>query len=234
MIRSRSRAAPERHSAAAGDGLIAGRGAIGATTAVGRQQSARMHALDGLRGLGALGVVFVHVWMYAGGDIEAPAGALEFAVRELRLALMMFFVLSGFLLYEPWVKAALAASRAGPSWRRYALRRVARVLPLYYVALVGSLAGSGAPGTRCCLRPSSCRRSRCSRRTTSRRPAGCSTRRCGRSWPRCRSTSHFRSSAPWHCAWERTAGGSWRSWRCWSRSGRSSTPRPSRLAGRRA
>jgi peptidoglycan/LPS O-acetylase OafA/YrhL len=47
----------------------------------------------------------------------------------------IFFVLSGFLLYRPFVAARLEG-RKGPSVRRYARRRVLRIIPAYWVALI--------------------------------------------------------------------------------------------------
>jgi peptidoglycan/LPS O-acetylase OafA/YrhL len=48
---------------------------------------------------------------------------------------ILFFVLSGFLLFLPYAKALLLAS-PWPSVRRYYLRRIFRILPGYYVALL--------------------------------------------------------------------------------------------------
>jgi peptidoglycan/LPS O-acetylase OafA/YrhL len=58
--------------------------------------------------------------------------------HELRLGLVLFFVLSGFLLYGPWVRAALDRERR-PSTRAYAIRRAARIVPAYWVAIAASV-----------------------------------------------------------------------------------------------
>jgi peptidoglycan/LPS O-acetylase OafA/YrhL len=60
-------------------------------------------------------------------------------LHELRLGLVLFFVLSGFLLYRPWVRSALDSARA-PRLAGYLLRRAARILPAYYLAVAGSIA----------------------------------------------------------------------------------------------
>jgi peptidoglycan/LPS O-acetylase OafA/YrhL len=52
---------------------------------------------------------------------------------------ILFFVLSGFLLFLPYAKALLLES-AWPSARRYYLRRIFRVVPSYYVTLLLILA----------------------------------------------------------------------------------------------
>lgn len=68
----------------------------------------------------------------------------------MRWGLLLFFVLSGFLLYRPWLAATAGADP--PDLRRYLRSRAARVLPAYYVALAGAcllLAGSASvPGVR--------------------------------------------------------------------------------------
>lgn len=97
-------------------------------------------ALDGLRGLAALSVLVFHVWMYARQDPGAVVGSLGNDVfNEMRLGLILFFVLSGFLLYGPWVRAVHEGS-GRPNTRRYLIRRAARIVPAYYVAIIGSVA----------------------------------------------------------------------------------------------
>ncbi len=114
---------------------------------------ARSAELDGLRALAALSVFGFHAWLYTRA-IPVAVGrstATDYVLHELRLGLVLFFVLSGFLLYRPWVAAALSG-RPAPSLRRYALRRAMRVAPAYYVAVLASVAllwnlGS-SPGVR--------------------------------------------------------------------------------------
>src|SRR6201999_4672594 len=90
----------------------------------------RFDALDGLRGLAALGVLVLHVWMFSYGDQHRPPkGLLDFTLGELRLGVQLFFVLSGFLIFRPFVAAALDGAQRMPSLRRYAIRRAARILP---------------------------------------------------------------------------------------------------------
>jgi peptidoglycan/LPS O-acetylase OafA/YrhL len=99
----------------------------------------RLDALDGLRGLAALGVLVLHVWMFSYGDSDRPPkGLLDFSIGELRLGVQLFFVLSGFLIFRPFVAAALDGARRGPSLTRYVIRRAARILPAYWLAVVAS------------------------------------------------------------------------------------------------
>jgi peptidoglycan/LPS O-acetylase OafA/YrhL len=104
-----------------------------------------MPGLDGLRGLAALAVVVLHVWMYTEANSAGRSAALDAVIGELRVAVGLFFVLSGFLLARPWI-AASRAERAMPDLGRYAIRRLARIGPAYWVALLGSFllfAGTG-------------------------------------------------------------------------------------------
>ena len=109
---------------------------------MGREGSARLGALDGLRGLAALGIVVLHVWMFDHGDANGgfnPQSVEDMAMNELRLGVVLFFVLSGFLLYRPFLAAA-RGERPFPALRSYARRRAARLLPAYWFALAGSFA----------------------------------------------------------------------------------------------
>jgi peptidoglycan/LPS O-acetylase OafA/YrhL len=104
-----------------------------------RAPRGRLDALDGLRGLAATGVLVLHTWMFSYGDSHRPPkGLLDFTLGELRLGVQLFFVLSGFLLFRPFVGAALDGARRGPSLARYAIRRAARILPGYWLAVAAS------------------------------------------------------------------------------------------------
>src|SRR5918999_554348 len=95
---------------------------------------ARDGALDGLRALAALGVVVLHVSLYTTERARPPWDLGDGALHGLRLGLVLFFVLSGFLLIRPWLAGTALRPRLGV----YVLRRAARVLPAYYIALLGA------------------------------------------------------------------------------------------------
>lgn len=101
----------------------------------------RTAGLDGLRGVAALSVLAFHVWLYHFPD---PANVrrntfLDYVASDLRLGLILFFVLSGYLLYRPFARAALR--RDGTvDVRSYAVRRAGRILPAYYLAMLGTFA----------------------------------------------------------------------------------------------
>ncbi len=117
------------------------------------ERRTRAAGLDGLRALAALSVLMLHVWLYGKPQPDSPTrdSALEYAAFELRLGLVFFFVLSGYLLYRAFAAAALRRT-ARVDVRDYARRRFARIVPAYYLALVGTIAliwgERGAPGVR--------------------------------------------------------------------------------------
>jgi peptidoglycan/LPS O-acetylase OafA/YrhL len=105
----------------------------------------RNHALDGLHGLAALGVLTLHVWMFTVQGAHGRDELVSLLTGELRLGVVLFFVLSGHLLAGPWVAGALE-QRPTPRLGRFAVKRAARIVPGYWVAMLGSfclLAGTG-------------------------------------------------------------------------------------------
>lgn len=113
----------------------------------------RQHALDGLRAVAAVSVLVYHAWLYTLPQVSSGrrAATTDYWWHELRLGLVLFFVLSGFLLYGPWVRAALTRTRA-PSVRGYAIRRCGRIVPAYWVAIAASILllwrSDSTPGVR--------------------------------------------------------------------------------------
>jgi peptidoglycan/LPS O-acetylase OafA/YrhL len=103
----------------------------------------RFAALDGLRALAALAILGVHAMQAWSPAVSRPPGM--YAVHVGSAAVVVFFVLSGFLLYRPFVRAAAAL---GPrvAWRSYLLRRALRILPAYWVALTVLGVAAGLPG----------------------------------------------------------------------------------------
>src|ERR687887_318648 len=105
------------------------------------ERGRRAAGLDGLRGLTALSVVCFHVWLYRFPDPThvRRTGALDDVLSDFRLGLILFFVLSGYLLYRAFARAAL---RGGVPLEgaRSPRRRAARILPAYYLAMLGTFA----------------------------------------------------------------------------------------------
>jgi peptidoglycan/LPS O-acetylase OafA/YrhL len=87
--------------------------------------------LDGIRGLAALAIVGTH-GLEPG--VAPSAGPLwVHLAAALRMALPAFFLLSGFLLYRPYVAARLLRTPRAPA-RTFWWRRILRVVPAYWVA----------------------------------------------------------------------------------------------------
>lgn len=106
-------------------------------------------ALDGVRGFAVLAVIAFHARMVFRTTGEMPWAVFQ-VVSQGRLGVTLFFVLSGFL-----ITGILLDSRGAPGYfRRFYLRRVLRVFPLYFVYLflifvvvrgVWALAAGGDP-----------------------------------------------------------------------------------------
>jgi peptidoglycan/LPS O-acetylase OafA/YrhL len=92
----------------------------------------RFALFDSLRAIAVLGVITFHVFSLTGA-IERPVVGDAAALLGVEGPLL-FFVISGFLLYRPYV-AARTEGRPAPSITRYARRRALRILPAYWVAL---------------------------------------------------------------------------------------------------
>jgi peptidoglycan/LPS O-acetylase OafA/YrhL len=92
----------------------------------------RVASLTGIRAVAATLVVATHAAYTTG---KYPQGYVGLVYSRLEIGVPIFFVLSGFLLFRPWVKAAADGSPA-PSVRRYAWHRVRRIMPAYIVTVV--------------------------------------------------------------------------------------------------
>src|SRR5439155_21357650 len=102
--------------------------------AAGLHERIRVPAADGFRAFAALSVVLYHC-MYGAGLPLLGSDLLRNYLMAGFVGVDFFLVLSGFLLFLP---VAAARGRFGDV-RSYALRRVARILPAYYVALVATV-----------------------------------------------------------------------------------------------
>ncbi|RDI46774.1 acyltransferase family protein [Nocardia mexicana] len=125
-------AAPaEQRPAAAGD--AAATAPSGGSAAPGRR--AFVPALEGMRGLAALGVVVTHVAFQTGATGMPVVGRVW---GRFDMAVAVFFGLSGFLLWRPHAAAARGLGVAPPAGR-YLLHRAARILPAYWVVVCAVL-----------------------------------------------------------------------------------------------
>ncbi len=88
--------------------------------------------LDGLRGVACLAVLTAHCWGHFAPD-TTPAGAAQL----LSQGLVVFFAMSGLLIYLPFVRD-IANGERRVDVRHYARRRLARVYPAYLVIFLAT------------------------------------------------------------------------------------------------
>jgi len=116
------------------------------------EKAGRFVGLEGYRGIAAMGIVVYHVYQHIEKNSEGSLGqrgdATYTVLHGLDGAVSLFFVLSAFLLTLPFITKALNQNDA-PSARSFLSRRAARVLPLYFVAilLVWAARNINLPGT---------------------------------------------------------------------------------------
>jgi len=91
----------------------------------------RFPGLDALRAVAALAVLASHAGYVSGASQHAWYGSL---VGQGISGVTIFFVLSGFLLYRPFLAADLDGLRA-VRLRDYVRRRLLRIVPAYWLAL---------------------------------------------------------------------------------------------------
>jgi peptidoglycan/LPS O-acetylase OafA/YrhL/SAM-dependent methyltransferase len=108
----------------------------------------RLTNLDVLRALAALAVLAGHA--YALGGRAAPIKAqFAYDVPLITLAsgVWLFFAISGYVIGRPFIERLLRGEPP-PSLTAYALRRAARIFPLYWLALSAEIVIAGGQGTR--------------------------------------------------------------------------------------
>ncbi|HEY1741092.1 MAG TPA: acyltransferase, partial [Acidimicrobiia bacterium] len=103
----------------------------------------RYNCIEGLRALAALAVFFIHVSETRyGASFGYHAIGIDRYVRaffdELAVGVPIFFVISGFVIYRPFAARHLGG-KGEPSTISYIARRVLRIYPAYWVALVGTV-----------------------------------------------------------------------------------------------
>ncbi|HTX94945.1 MAG TPA: acyltransferase [Mycobacterium sp.] len=92
----------------------------------------RVASLTGIRAVAALLVVGTHAAYTTGKYTHGYWGLVG---SRMEIGVPIFFVLSGFLLFRPWVKSA-ATGGPPPSLSRYAWHRVRRIMPAYVITVL--------------------------------------------------------------------------------------------------
>ncbi|MFL5954801.1 MAG: acyltransferase family protein [Gaiellaceae bacterium] len=98
----------------------------------------RIRSVEGARGIAALMVFSFHLRTQSRGQL----GPLDWVLGRCWLGVTFFFVLSGFLLYRPFITGTVPL-------RRYFAHRFARIVPAYWFALIVVIAAfpAGLPHT---------------------------------------------------------------------------------------
>jgi peptidoglycan/LPS O-acetylase OafA/YrhL/4-amino-4-deoxy-L-arabinose transferase-like glycosyltransferase len=91
----------------------------------------RFPLVDGVRAMAALMVLVTHVSFITRANIDNPLGP---EMARMNTGVAVFFVLSGFLLYRPFVVARLTGDER-PDTAPYLWRRLLRIYPAYWVVL---------------------------------------------------------------------------------------------------
>jgi peptidoglycan/LPS O-acetylase OafA/YrhL len=92
----------------------------------------RVASLTGIRAVAALLVVGTHAAYTTGKYTHGYWGLVG---SRMEIGVPIFFVLSGFLLFRPWVKSC-ATGGPPPSLSRYAWHRVRRIMPAYVITVL--------------------------------------------------------------------------------------------------
>ncbi len=95
-----------------------------------------LQSLDGYRALAALGVLTTHVAFSTGVVHDPIIGPIT---SRMDFGVCLFFLLSGFLLYRPWARSALAGTPS-PSISVFTVRRALRIFPAFVVMALFTMA----------------------------------------------------------------------------------------------
>ena len=88
-------------------------------------------AVEGMRGFAAICVLVGHVLLFS----YSAGGLYELGRWLAPFGLVIFFTISGFLLYRPFLAARQVGESVGELTPSYLWRRAVRILPAYWVAL---------------------------------------------------------------------------------------------------
>jgi peptidoglycan/LPS O-acetylase OafA/YrhL len=116
---------PDTHAPTATGGLA---------TSTAQKPQPTIAGLDGLRAVACLWVFGVHLQQITGLHGHWGAFDLERFLANGNTGVALFFVLSGFLLSLPFWSLR-PSDGSGPSLAGYTIRRVVRILPVYYLCL---------------------------------------------------------------------------------------------------
>lgn len=97
--------------------------------------SKEIDSLHGLRAISILLIIILHLYIPAGPFLNVPYSWLDRLFRNFTSGVDLFFILSGFLIYG---KLRSTSNLNQQSIKIYFEKRLRRILPAYYVALIGA------------------------------------------------------------------------------------------------
>jgi peptidoglycan/LPS O-acetylase OafA/YrhL len=105
--------------------------------------------LEPLRALAALAVLIGHAYALGGRAIPIQAEHwYDVPLIQTATGVWLFFVISGFVIARPFV-AALVSGEPLPQLVPYTIRRIARIYPVYWIALIVTMVWAvGSPGPK--------------------------------------------------------------------------------------
>ena len=89
--------------------------------------------MDSMRAIAAIMILVAHCSLWAGVYADGANEATRQLVARMEACVAIFFIVSGFLLYRPFIASALTGEKVDN--RAYAWRRFLRIVPAYWVAL---------------------------------------------------------------------------------------------------
>jgi peptidoglycan/LPS O-acetylase OafA/YrhL len=97
----------------------------------------RLSGIEGLRAVAACSILVFHTWIYSPpGNLHANLGhRVDDLMPNLVYGVVLFFTLSGFLLYRPFAGSIVRGQRL-PGVGRYLRNRAIRILPAYWAILI--------------------------------------------------------------------------------------------------
>jgi len=98
----------------------------------GPEQPRHFPCFDGLRAIAAILVVLVHTSFGSGFTSRSSVGIY---MARFEIGVSVFFLISGFLLYRPFVASHIAGT-ISPSVGKFWMRRFLRIMPAYWLAFV--------------------------------------------------------------------------------------------------
>jgi len=101
--------------------------------------SMRLLSIDFLRGIAALAVVGSHAITYGTLPTATWFRAIAAVLRQGYLGVPLFFVISGFCIHMSWARKTAAGDPSNVSWFDFWKRRIYRLYPPYFAALLLSL-----------------------------------------------------------------------------------------------